>query len=58
MDLVHDQFHRFVTPEIRRLRPKYWRQSLFAVCELGWQPSRDLATQIDDTLRWRRKMAR
>ena len=26
--------------------------------ELGWQPSRDLATQIDDTLRWRRKMAR
>jgi nucleoside-diphosphate-sugar epimerase len=26
--------------------------------ELGWQPSRDLATQIDDTLRWRRKMSR
>jgi UDP-glucose-4-epimerase GalE len=26
--------------------------------ELGWQPSRDLATQIDDTLRWRRKMLR
>jgi UDP-glucose-4-epimerase GalE len=26
--------------------------------ELGWQPSRDLATQIDDTLRWRRKMPR
>jgi hypothetical protein len=25
--------------------------------ELGWQPSRDLA-QIDDTLRWRRKMPR
>ncbi len=26
--------------------------------ELGWQPSRDLAAQIDDTLRWRRKMQR
>jgi UDP-glucose-4-epimerase GalE len=26
--------------------------------ELGWQPSRDLATQIDDTLRWRQKMQR
>ena len=26
--------------------------------ELGWQPSRDLATQIDDTLRWRRTMRR
>jgi UDP-glucose-4-epimerase GalE len=26
--------------------------------ELGWQPSRDLAAQIDDTLRWRRKMPR
>jgi UDP-glucose 4-epimerase len=26
--------------------------------ELGWQPSHDLAAQIDDTLRWRRKMPR
>jgi len=26
--------------------------------ELGWTPTRDLATQIEDTLRWRRKMAR
>jgi UDP-glucose-4-epimerase GalE len=26
--------------------------------ELGWHPSRDLAAQIDDTLRWRRKMPR
>jgi UDP-glucose-4-epimerase GalE len=26
--------------------------------ELGWQPRRDLATQIDDTLRWRRTMPR
>jgi UDP-glucose-4-epimerase GalE len=26
--------------------------------ELGWQPSRDLAAQIEDTLRWRRKMPR
>ena len=25
---------------------------------LGWQPSRDLTQQIDDTLRWRRKMPR
>jgi len=25
---------------------------------LGWQPTRDLATQIEDTLRWRRKMPR
>ncbi|HYD04647.1 MAG TPA: UDP-glucose 4-epimerase GalE [Reyranella sp.] len=25
---------------------------------LGWQPTRDLAQQIDDTLRWRRKMPR
>ena len=24
--------------------------------ELSWKPTRDLATQIDDTLRWRRKM--
>ncbi|HTO83501.1 MAG TPA: UDP-glucose 4-epimerase GalE [Methylomirabilota bacterium] len=24
--------------------------------ELGWKPTRDLAMQIDDTLRWRRKM--
>jgi UDP-glucose-4-epimerase GalE len=29
-----------------------------AKTELGWQPSRDLAAQIDDTLRWRRKMPR
>lgn len=26
--------------------------------ELGWQPTRDLAVQIEDTLRWRRKMPR
>jgi UDP-glucose-4-epimerase GalE len=26
--------------------------------ELGWRPIRDLATQIDDTLRWRRAMPR
>jgi UDP-glucose-4-epimerase GalE len=26
--------------------------------ELGWRPSRDLAVQIEDTLRWRRKMPR
>ena len=26
--------------------------------ELGWQPARDLAAQIEDTLRWRRKMPR
>jgi UDP-glucose-4-epimerase GalE len=26
--------------------------------ELGWTPTRDLATQIEDTLRWRRKMPR
>jgi UDP-glucose-4-epimerase GalE len=26
--------------------------------ELGWQPTRDLAAQIEDTLRWRRKMPR
>ena len=26
--------------------------------ELGWQPTRDLATQIEDTLRWRSKMPR
>ena len=26
--------------------------------ELGWQPTRDLAMQIDDTLRWRRTMPR
>jgi UDP-glucose-4-epimerase GalE len=26
--------------------------------ELGWQPSRDLTAQIEDTLRWRRKMPR
>ena len=26
--------------------------------ELGWQPTRDLATQIEDTLRWRYKMPR
>jgi UDP-glucose-4-epimerase GalE len=26
--------------------------------ELGWRPSRDLATQIEDTLRWRGKMPR
>lgn len=26
--------------------------------ELGWEPRRDLATQIEDTLRWRRKMPR
>ena len=25
---------------------------------LGWQPTHDLATQIEDTLRWRRKMPR
>ena len=25
---------------------------------LGWQPTRDLAIQIEDTLRWRRKMPR
>ena len=25
---------------------------------LGWRPTRDLAVQIEDTLRWRRKMAR
>ena len=29
-----------------------------AKTELGWQPSRDLAAQIEDTLRWRRKMPR
>ena len=26
--------------------------------ELGWTPKRDLAVQIEDTLRWRRKMLR
>jgi UDP-glucose 4-epimerase len=26
--------------------------------ELGWSPERDLAAQIEDTLRWRRKMPR
>ena len=26
--------------------------------ELGWQPTRDLSRQIEDTLRWRRKMPR
>src|SRR5260370_307963 len=26
--------------------------------ELGWTPKRDLAVQIEDTLRWRRKMPR
>jgi UDP-glucose-4-epimerase GalE len=26
--------------------------------ELGWQPTRDLTVQIEDTLRWRRKMPR
>ncbi|MBV8190885.1 MAG: UDP-glucose 4-epimerase GalE [Alphaproteobacteria bacterium] len=26
--------------------------------ELGWTPTRDLGTQIEDTLRWRRNMAR
>ena len=26
--------------------------------ELGWRPTRDLALQIEDTLRWRRKMPR
>ena len=26
--------------------------------DLGWQPKRDLAVQIEDTLRWRRKMPR
>ncbi len=26
--------------------------------ELGWSPQRDLAVQIEDTLRWRRKMPR
>jgi UDP-glucose-4-epimerase GalE len=26
--------------------------------ELDWKPTRDVATQIDDTLRWRRKMQR
>ncbi|WP_428668736.1 UDP-glucose 4-epimerase GalE [Reyranella sp.] len=26
--------------------------------ELGWQPTRDLAVQIEDTLRWRQKMPR
>ena len=26
--------------------------------ELGWQPTRDLAAQIEDTLRWRRNMPR
>jgi len=26
--------------------------------ELGWEPTRDVAAQIDDTLRWRRKMPR
>lgn len=26
--------------------------------ELGWLPTRDLATQIEDTLRWRKKMPR
>jgi UDP-glucose-4-epimerase GalE len=26
--------------------------------ELGWTPTRDLAVQIEDTLRWRRKMPR
>jgi UDP-glucose 4-epimerase len=26
--------------------------------ELGWSPRRDLAAQIEDTLRWRRKMSR
>jgi UDP-glucose-4-epimerase GalE len=26
--------------------------------ELGWRPTRDLAVQIEDTLRWRRKMPR
>jgi UDP-glucose-4-epimerase GalE len=29
-----------------------------AARELDWRPSRDLATQIEDTLRWRRKMPR
>ena len=29
-----------------------------AVRELGWQPTRDLAAQIEDTLRWRRAMPR
>ena len=24
--------------------------------ELGWKPTRDLAVQIEDTLRWRRKL--
>jgi nucleoside-diphosphate-sugar epimerase len=26
--------------------------------ELGWRPTRDLAAQIEDTLRWRSKMPR
>jgi nucleoside-diphosphate-sugar epimerase len=26
--------------------------------ELGWLPTRDLDIQIEDTLRWRRKMPR
>jgi len=26
--------------------------------ELGWSPRRDLVAQIEDTLRWRRKMPR
>jgi UDP-glucose-4-epimerase GalE len=29
-----------------------------ATRELGWTPKRDLAVQIEDTLRWRRKMPR
>ena len=29
-----------------------------AARELGWRPTRDLAVQIEDTLRWRRKMPR
>ena len=29
-----------------------------AARDLGWRPTRDLATQIEDTLRWRQKMPR
>src|SRR5205807_769644 len=29
-----------------------------AARELGWRPTRDLAAQIEDTLRWRQKMPR
>jgi UDP-glucose 4-epimerase len=47
-----------VGPRRRGDSPKLVGDIAKARHELGWTPKRDLAAQIEDTLRWRRKMPR